>query len=120
MGAHMTHVTKVERTFVGIDVAKKTLEVALGSQRKSRIFAADPAGLKQLIEYARQVANPQVCLEATGGYERDLVDALALTKIDCTVLNPLQARLFIRSSGKLDKTDRIDAKALALLSLRWV
>jgi transposase len=118
MGAHMNHVTKVERTFVGIDVAKKTLEVALGSQRKSRIFAADPAGLKQLIEYARQVANPQVCLEATGGYERDLVDALALTKIDCTVLNPLQARLFIRSSGKLDKTDRIDAKALALFGER--
>lgn len=109
---------KVERMFVGIDVAKRTLEVALGSRRKSRVFTADVAGLKQLVEYVRQVADPQVCLEATGGYERDLVDALALAKLDCTVLNPLQARLFIRSCGKLDKTDRIDAQALALFGER--
>jgi len=118
MGAHMDRDTKVERTFVGIDVAKKTLEVALGSRRKSRIFAVDAAGMKQLVEYAREVPNPHVCLEATGGYERHLVDALALAKIDCTVLNPLQARLFIRSCGKLDKTDRIDAQALALFGER--
>lgn len=110
--------TKVERTFVGIDVAKKTLEVALGSRRKSRVFDADAAGLKQLVEYVRQVANPQVCLEATGGYERNLVDALAMAKIDCSVLNPLQARLFTRSCGKLDKTDRVDAQALALFGER--
>jgi transposase len=118
MGAHMDRETKVERTFVGIDVAKRTLEVALGSGRKSRVFNGDAASLKQLVEYVRQVANPHVCLEATGGYERELVNALALAKIDCTVLNPLQARQFIRCSGKLDKTDRIDAQALALFGER--
>jgi transposase len=107
-----------DRTFVGIDVAKRTLDVALGSQCKSRTFNSDPTGLAQLVQYVQQVAGPQVCLEATGGYERSLLEVLDQASIFYTVSNPAKVRNFARADGKLDKTDGLDARALALFGER--
>jgi len=114
----MSRSTSSDRTFVGVDVAKRTLDVTLGSRHKPRTFGSDPKGLAQLVQYVRQVAGPHVCLEATGGYERSLLEALGQASIAYSVLNPLNARLFIRSVGKLDKTDPLDARALALFGER--
>jgi transposase len=62
--------------------------------------------------------NPLVVLEPTGGYERDLVELLVEAKIATVVVNAKQVRDFANPIGKLAKTDRIDARCLALFSER--
>lgn len=100
-------------TFVGIDVSKFRLDVAV--RPTGDIISCDntPDGIKQLIESIQAVAPTLVTLESTGGYERPLVIALAEAKLPVAVVNPRQARDFARSTGKLAKTDQLDAMTLA-------
>ena len=64
-------------TYVGIDVAKRTLDVALGPDGPSRTLAYDADGLRRLDELLAEAGRPFVCLEGTGGYERPLMRHLA-------------------------------------------
>lgn len=100
-------------TFVGIDVAKHSLDVCLLPQGSTLSLAYDQSGLQHL---RSQLPTPGTCLiviEATGGYQRrlvaDLVDAGHLV----AVVNPRQVRDFARGLGILAKTDRIDANVIA-------
>ena len=101
--------------YVGIDVSKTQLDVAIYGQSEGWQVARDDAGLVQLVQRLRELdpAVSLVVLEATGGLERNVAVALALASIPVAVVNPRQVRDFARATGKLAKTDSIDAAILA-------
>ena len=78
----------------------------------------DARGLARLRVRLRHLAPALVVLEATGGYERAAVAAIAATQLPVVVVNPRQVRDFARATGQLAKTDRIDADILALFAER--
>jgi transposase len=98
---------------VGIDVAKATLEVWVEPDGAGWTVANDPVGIGELV--ARLQARPvaRVVLEATGGYEYAAAAALSLVGLAVAVVNPRQVRDFAKATGRLAKTDRIDAQVLA-------
>src|SRR6478736_1659849 len=98
--------------FVGIDVAKDTVEVAC-SDASSHSFTNNEAGHAKLLRWLARKSITLIVLEATGGYEQACAVALAAAGLPVSVLNPRQARDFARAMGKLAKTDRIDAAVLA-------
>jgi transposase len=102
--------------YVGIDVAKYTLDlhvVPAGERIHCSTSAKDVHGLVQrMVELEPKL----IVLEATGGYERKLAAELAAAGLMLAVVNPRQVRDFARATGKLAKTDRIDAEILALFA----
>lgn len=101
-----------ELVYVGIDVAKNSFEVAVTGEAQTLNLSNDEAGHAELCQLLLPLAPRLVLLEATGGYEQDLALALAAAGLRVSVVNPRQARDFARCTGKLAKTDRIDAQAL--------
>jgi hypothetical protein len=105
------------KIYVGVDVSKAPLDVALRPAGAGWSFPNDQAGIDALVsQLLLEEAPPPtlVVLEATGGFERPLAAAaLAATGMPVAVLNPPQARDFARATGRLAKTDRIDAEILA-------
>ena len=97
--------------FVGIDVAKDTVEVAC-SDATTRSFTNNEAGQAKLVRWLARKRVALLVLEATGGYEQSCAVALAAAGVPVSVLNPRQARDFARAMSKLAKTDRIDAVVL--------
>lgn len=97
--------------YVGIDVAKDTLEVAT-SGGESFSASNDAAGRAQLIERLLKLRLALVVLEASGGYEQALLVELVAAKIDCARVNPTDVRYFARMQRQFAKTDRLDAKVL--------
>ena len=107
----------MSETIVGIDVAKKHVDVYVSSSKEA--FRANNTG--DLLELAKRIqqTNPfLVVMEATGGYERPLTAALASLKVSVAVVNPRQVRDFARASGQLAKTDKVDARILAEFGTR--
>jgi transposase len=98
---------------VGIDVSKHNLDVACSNHPSVQTFANTSAGLRQLLTSLKERQPQLVCLEATGGYERALVDRLHQEQIDVAVVNPRQIRDFARAGNQLAKTDAIDARIIA-------
>lgn len=105
--------TSAGGVYVGIDVAKDALEVAQTSDEESLAVGNDEGGIAELIQRLSQLEPALVVLEATGGLERVLVAALSLARLPAVVINPRQVRQFARATGRLAKTDRIDARILA-------
>lgn len=101
--------------FVGIDVSKATLDVALVPDNRAWQIERSESGIASLIEDLRGGAVDLIVLEATGGMETPLVAALAAVRLPVVVVNPRQARAFARATGALAKTDAIDAYLLARL-----
>ena len=99
--------------YVGIDVAKATLDVAIGSDGELVQVENSEAGVARLLERLGAVAPKLVVLEATGGYESVVAGAIVGRGIDVAVVNPRQVRDFAKATGVLAKTDRIDARVLA-------
>ena len=99
--------------YVGIDVAKATLDVALGSDGELVQVENSEAGIARLLEQLGAVAPTLVVLEATGGYESVVAGAIVARGIPVAVVNPRQVRDFAKATGVLAKTDRIDARVLA-------
>lgn len=97
--------------FVGIDVSKAKLDMALSTGQK-RQFGNDEGGIAGLITTLGPLSPTLVVLEATGGYQTAVVTALAIAKIPTAVVNPRQARYFAKGLGLLAKTDTLDAKML--------
>lgn len=105
-----------EPLYVGIDVAKETLEVALGTGGAVQTFTNDPEGHDALLAVLKKHPVALIVLEATGGYERGAAVAMQEAGLPLAIVNPRQARDFARALGYLAKTDRIDARALAELA----
>jgi transposase len=99
--------------FVGIDVAKDKLDVHLRPSAEAFSVARDGKGLAELVDRLRSVEPRLVVLEATGGFERVVASAVAGAKLPLVVANPRQIRDFARASGRLAKTDAIDAAVIA-------
>jgi transposase len=98
--------------FVGIDVAKGHLDIACRPGPAFRV-ANDPAGLAAAVARLRPMGVTLAVLEATGGLETPAAAALAAAEIAVALVNPRQARRFAEATGRLAKTDRIDAASLA-------
>jgi len=99
--------------FVGIDVAKAELVVAVHPGDARWTVANDERGVRTLVERLRETAPTLIVLEATGGYELLCAAALAAGELPAVVANPRQVRDFARATGQLAKTDRLDADILA-------
>jgi transposase len=99
--------------YAGIDVSKGRLEVAVRPVGERFGVPNDDAGIDELVGRLEERRPALVVLESTGGLERSLVAALAASGLAVAVVNPRQARDFARATGRLAKTDRIDAYVLA-------
>jgi transposase len=100
-------------TFVGIDVSKAHLDVAVRPAGTASRLTNDPAGLAALVARLGPLGPTLVVLEATGGYELPAVAALQAAGIPVAAINPRQARDFAKATGRLAKDDKIDACCLA-------
>lgn len=101
------------KTYVGIDVSKAALDVAVLPEGGAFRVTNDEAGMDELVARIECLAPALVVLEATGGFERAAATALAVRGLPVAVVNPRQARDFARATGRLAKTDRLDAGVLA-------
>ena len=104
--------------FVGIDVSKATLDLAVRPTGETWQVPNDDPAWPELVARVRALAPTRIVLEATGGYEHAVVAALAAAGLPVVVANPRQVRDFGRACGQLAKTDRIDAALLALFAER--
>ena len=100
-------------SYAGIDVAKAFLDVALRPEGESFRASNDEEGINRLIERLATLRPVSICLEASGGLETPLVCALLEADLPPAVVNPRQVREFARATGRLAKTDAIDAEVLA-------
>jgi transposase len=101
------------RTFIGIDVSKKLLEVAVHQSDFRFSCPNDPQKFSRLISELISLRPARILLEATGGLERPLLQALQAAGLPAVVVNPRQVRDFAKALGLLAKTDRLDARVLA-------
>jgi transposase len=99
--------------FVGIDVAKAQLDVAVRPAGEQWAVPNDAGGVVTLVARLQALHPTLIVLEATGGLERAATAALATAGLPVVVVNPRQARDFARATGQLAKTDALDARALA-------
>lgn len=104
--------------FIGIDVGKYQVEVALGAEGPVQAFKNDDEGIEQVVALLRGQSVEGIVLEATGGYQRQLLAALLAAKLPAVAVNPRQTRDFAKALGKLEKTDKVDARMLALFAER--
>ena len=99
--------------FVGIDVSKDCLDVAVRPTGEAWQVSHDSRGINDLVERLGELAPQLVVLEATGGMEMALAGELAASQLAIAVVNPRHVRDFARAAGKLAKTDALDAQVLA-------
>jgi transposase len=99
--------------FVGIDVSKAFLDVFVRPSGERTRVSNDAAGIAELVAQLKASPPTLVVLEPTGGLEAPTVAQLAVVGIPVAVVNPRQVRDFGRSTGKLAKTDALDAALLA-------
>jgi transposase len=99
--------------FAGIDVAKATLEIAVRPSDQTWQVIYDDVHVEALVTQLNELSPSLIVVEATGGLERPLVVALLTAGLPVVVINPRLARNFAKATGRLAKTDRIDAQVLA-------
>ena len=100
-----------QEVVVGIDVSKDWLDVAISNE--SLRFANETEGIAELTRRLSAGAVQLVVMEATGGYETQVATAIAGVGLKLAVVNPRQVRDFAKATGRLAKTDRIDAHVIA-------
>lgn len=98
--------------FVGIDVSQTCLDIAT-RPGTSYSLTHDESAIATLVEQLRVLSPTLIVLEATGGMEIPLTSALATAGLPVVVVNPRQVRDFAKASGRLAKTDALDAQMLA-------
>jgi transposase len=105
-------------SYVGIDVSKARLDVAvLGERREQQVDNASQ-GIAQLVEWMQDLQPELIVVEATGGYQRAVVETLFVAGLSVAVVNPARVRQFARACGLLAKTDKLDARMLAVFGQR--
>lgn len=103
----------MEKTFVGIDVSKDRLDVAVRPGGGTFVVERNAGGLNRLIARMRELAPSIIALEATGGFETIASAALASAGLPVVVVNPAQIRAFAKAIGQHAKTDPVDAAVIA-------
>lgn len=99
--------------YVGIDVSKKSLDIATTPSGETWQVPNAPAGFEQIVKQVQPLHPVRIVVEATGGLERALIAALATAELPVVLSNPRQVRSFAKATGLLAKTDRLDALLLA-------
>ena len=108
----------METRFVGIDVSKLALDFDCLPVAGPQQFTNDVEGIATPVDLLKDSGVERIVLEATGGYEAAVASASAVAKLPVAVVNPKQVRDFAKATGHLAKTDRLDAKLLALFAER--
>ena len=103
----------MSKLVVGIDLSKARLDVAVHPQGEPWSVANDSAGWQTLVEQLRALAPRVIVMEASGGLERPVAAALRGAGLPVAVVNPRQVRDFAKATGRLAKTDTLDAQVLA-------
>lgn len=103
----------MEKVYVGIDVAKANLDVVVDPSRQRWSFSNDDRGISEAVSRLRELSPALVVLEASGGIEVPLAAALGVAGLPVAVVNPRQIRDFAKATGKLAKTDVLDARVMA-------
>ncbi len=98
---------------MGVDISKASLDLALYGSREHWSFTNDAGGINQAVTGLCQINPQMVVVEATGGIEMAFVGSLTASGIAVVVINPRQIRDFAKATGRLAKTDRLDAAILA-------
>lgn len=102
-----------EGPYVGIDVSKDQLDIALRPTGETWSMPNDASGITELVQRVAQLHPKLVVLEATGGLQMPVAAALASAGWPLAMVNPRQVRDFARATGKLAKSDQLDAQVLA-------
>jgi transposase len=102
-----------KQVFIGIDVSKDKLDVAVRPTETGRTFSNDEDGISFLVDFVKSLSPSLIVLEASGGLETVAVGALAIESLPVVVINPRQMRYFAKATGRLAKTDAIDARIIA-------
>jgi len=103
----------MEKVYVGIDISKDSLDVAVHASNKQWRYSNDPAGIGSLCKMLVKLQPTLVVFEATGGYEMPLYLSLDKAGLPAAPVNARQIRDFARCTGKLAKTDSLDARVIA-------
>lgn len=104
--------------FVGIDVSKDRLDIAVLGETKASQTGNDEKGIAGLIRDMKALEPERIVVEATGGYQRAVVAGLFRNGLAVAVVNPSRVRQFARACGLLAKTDKLDAQILAVFGER--
>ena len=99
--------------FIGIDVSKESLDVGIRPTGESFTFPNTGSGIALLVQHLKGLKPERIVVEATGGQETAVVGELAAHEFPVAVINPRQARDFAKATGRLAKTDEMDAHVLA-------
>jgi transposase len=97
----------------GVDVSKPWLDVALWPTRETTRVSRDATGLNELAAWLTLHEVGRIGVEASGGYEREVIDTLQALGFEVLLLNPLRVRRFAQAKGRLAKNDRADARTIA-------
>lgn len=101
------------KPYIGIDISKDSLDMAVHDSDVKWHLSNDPAGIKRAVEVLAELEPTVVAFEATGGFELPLWVALTKADLAPSPANPRQVRDFAKSTGKLAKTDKLDARVIA-------
>src|SRR5215204_1450586 len=104
-------------SYVGIDVSKAKLDLAVLEGCEKQVDNTQE-GIENLVEWMQEIKPELIVVEATGGYQRNVVDALFHAGLAVAVVNPARVRQFARACGLLAKTDKLDAELLAVFGQR--
>src|SRR5689334_19623660 len=105
-----------EKIYIGIDVSKANLDVFILPKRKYMQFSNDAVDIQKLLAKVKLFPNALIVLESTGGYEVSVNNALSKANLNVCVVNPRQIRDFAKASGRLAKTDKVDAEIITLFA----
>jgi transposase len=105
-------------SYVGIDVSKDRLDVAVLGERQETQVGNHKEGIARLVQLIQELQPELIVVEATGGYQRAVVEALFWAGLAVAVVNPARVRQFARACGLLAKTDKLDAQVLAVFGQR--
>jgi transposase len=111
-------VTDESGMYVGIDVGKRHFDAAFGAEGPVERFENDDRGIANVVKRLLGLRVERIVLEASGGYQRQLLASLLGAKLPAVAVNPRQVRDFAKALGRLEKTDKVDAKVLALFAER--
>ena len=105
-------------SYAGIDVSKDRLDVAVLGEERGWQVENTQKGVAELVQQMQELQPELIVVEATGGYQRRVVEALFHAGLSVAVVNPARVRQFARACGLLAKTDKLDAQVLAVFGQR--
>lgn len=105
--------TTKKEIFIGIDISKTQMDVAVWDNEETWEFENEAAGWQEMVEIAKELKPSLIVVEASGGIEQRVVAELYLEELPIAIVNPTRVRNFARSTGQLAKTDKLDARLIA-------